>query len=160
MRHMRRLIGILAILGISTFALPAGIAHADPSPYCRPVASAPYTYTGPRLESPGIYGFGVEGDVSLHCNGPIHAGTITAILHYSTNGHSGAQRGSSVGCSGSCDAAAYYHRHGLHCGEYYYYDDYVQITGWWQRTASSAKVNVSQDGRHTKGSSHFPSICR
>jgi len=24
----------------------------------------------------------------------------------------------------------YYHRHGLYCGEYYFYDDYTQITGW------------------------------
>ncbi len=160
MRHTHRLATISLAIVLSMFALSAGISRADPSPYCRPVASPPYTYSGPVLERPGIYGFGVEGDVSLHCNGSIHAGSITAILHYSTDGRAGAQRGSSVGCKGSCDAAAYYHRHGLHCGEYYYYDDYVQIVGWWQRTASSDKVNVSLDGRHTKGSSHFPSVCR
>jgi hypothetical protein len=108
----------------------------------------------------GKYGFGIEGDVELHCNGPIHDGAITAIIHYSTDGHSGAHKGASSGCRGSCEAAAYYHRHDLHCGETYFYDDYVQITGWWQKTASSEKVNVSQEGPHTRGSSHFPSVCR
>jgi hypothetical protein len=147
-------------LAAPAFAGDGGPVPADPGPYCRPVASAPYTYTGPTKESVGIYGFGIEGDTSLHCNGPIYAGAITAILHYQTNGVGGAQAGSSTTCGGSCDASAYYYRHGLHCGEYYNYDDYTQITGYWQQTSTSARVNVSLNSAHTKGTSHFPAVCR
>ncbi len=46
MRHACRSAAISLVLALSIFALPAGIAHADPSPYCRPVVSAPYTYIG------------------------------------------------------------------------------------------------------------------
>lgn len=160
MRHARRPATISFVVALLIFTLPAGVIHADPSPYCRPVVSAPYAYSGPVLERTGIYGFGVEGGASLHCDGPIDSGAITSILYYSTDGLAGAQRGSSISCHGSCDAAAYYHRHGLHCGEYYFYDDYAQITGWWRKTPSSDKVTVSQGGPRTKGSSHFPSVCR
>jgi hypothetical protein len=162
-RTFASLLGVLTVLfGVFT-ALPAvaddSVQPYDPSPYCRPHADAPYATGYYANGIKGKYDLYTRGDVGVSCNGSAYKVYIVAVFHAHTSpalSSDGISSGSSASCSGSCDAHVNHSRIGLSCNTPYAYEDYVQITGYWQRYSTSAKVNISLDGPVTKGSSYFP----
>jgi hypothetical protein len=104
----------------------------------------------------GTYDVVSSVTVGLTCNGSIYKGQITALFHYVTSpasigsAGSGIVTGNSVSCSGSCSASARFRRT-LYCVSPYTFSDAGQITGFWQETSSSAKVNISVLANPTPG---------
>ncbi len=151
---------LAALFGLAAPAVASTTQPFDPSPYCRPVVDLPYT-SGPVADGIGFYQFTATVIVHLNCNGSVYNESITAILHYQTKEdgvtyEDNAASGASHSCSGSCTASAQHVRVKLHCGEVYNYNDYGQITGFWQKTSTSSRTNISVTGAHTIGSSFEP----
>jgi hypothetical protein len=160
-RILAAIAGLIPLLAIGS-CWTAAPALADPSPYCRPYVDAPHALGLPRPEGE-TYSFTTQVNVSLHCNGPVYDSRIVGILHYQTDPaaigapSSGAYSGPACG-RGSCDTYAIYSRT-LYCDLVYEFTDHGQITGFWQRTASSSRVNISLDGPTTQGSAYHPRGC-
>ncbi|MFF2143592.1 hypothetical protein [Kitasatospora sp. NPDC058190] len=149
----------LVLLNPTLAAAAQGEDSRDPSPYCRPVVNKPLP-TSPKSFGNDTWGFTASVQASLSCNGPIYAGSITAVLHYSTSpaaigaAASGAQAGSGTSCGGgSCTDTAYYSRT-LECHRVYEFDDHGQVTGFWQRTSSSPRETISILGEHSTGNAY------
>jgi hypothetical protein len=156
MRKLWTVITLLAsvLLLVALASSQASARSLDPSPYCRPYASAPYA-TGEARAGGGHYTLSIEGVGGLSCNGPATI-ALTAVLHYTTNpcqGGCGAKTGPTVHCSASCEASVPYTRT-LFCGYHYAFSDYVQLTGTWNH--NGVMGNVSFNGYKSSGSSYNP----
>lgn len=143
-------------------AAPSNAAAFPPELPCGAHPKAPEALT-PSQDRTGYYLFTTQGPGEFDCTGTIYASSVTSVLHYKTEEDgavvkslTGAATSATHNCSGTCTAYAYFVRTGLWCGGIYTYDDYVQMTGWWQKTASATKVSFSVTGPTTHGSSYEP----
>jgi hypothetical protein len=111
----------------------------------------------------GLFRFAVTGEADVHCTHGVNSIDITAVLHHRTNGRAGAFKGRSHHCAATtdCGGQVEFWRDALHCGEFYTYEDYVQITGSYRETARSTPVQIDVEGRTATGTAHFPpDACR
>jgi hypothetical protein len=151
----------MVVLGTATPALAKKPLPYPPLPWCSPWVGQPFAYP-PTSDVPGVsYDFFSEVDGSLDCAGAIYDSSVTVIFHYATYEFgsqiaSGAVSGAGHECMTSCSATGYYDRTGLFCASEYNFQDYGQITGWWQRTSSTSRVSFSLDGKTTYGSAYNP----
>jgi hypothetical protein len=129
-----------------------------PRGLCTVHVSRPYVSVRPQRSGMGLFRFAVKGEADVVCTERVHAIEMVAVLHYRTDGRAGAFKGRSYQCGTTdiCHAEVEYWRDGLHCGEFYSYEDYVQIIGSYRQTATSTLERIDVEGRIGTGSAHFP----
>jgi hypothetical protein len=134
------------------------LAIVLPGGLCTVHVSRPYVSARPRSSGPNLFRFAVTGEADVACTEQVDVIELTAILHHRTNAHAGAFKGRSHQCESAkfCNAEVEFWRDGLNCGEFYSYEDYVQLVGSYRRAAGSVPVRIDVESRATTGSAHFP----
>jgi hypothetical protein len=166
--HPRRSGPVASVLVVVVLSVTAcqpvkgggGSRDRDSNPVCeieRP--SAPYGIRGPSPDGANFYQFTSRAEGEVSCTGKVEQIGITLVFHYKTNGQQGALTGASRTCSDTrrCTGRADYRRQRLYCHEVYHYDDYAQVTAWFQpRRGAPSTTLRSKESRHRTGSSYKP----
>jgi hypothetical protein len=134
----------LVLLATGFVAATAGVAGADPSPFCRPslgTPSATEAYVGSNQ-----YTVTLTVTSAMTCNAAIYKGSVTSVLYYNNNyGSTHAVDGTACSSNGKagCSSTAHY-QFTQPCADYLFItDSYGRLTGTWQQTSTSATNALS-----------------
>ena len=152
------------LLGLAATVVSAAPVSADAAGTCwfRPDMGTT-ALMGLRLSSPGVYTGTIYFGGGPTCDFSAYHGHAVTTFHGTLNGVDKSGATFTYDCGSGADFCVPISAvgwNGLKCDVVYNYETWVTVTGWYQATSTSPRVDIAPlTGPHKQRTSYHPSIC-